>query len=40
MLKYIDRRDIPHLDPSGEGPGANMYAAWAPSMEGPWKVQK
>ena len=37
---YIDRADITHTDPSGEGPGANMYVAWADTMAGPWKARK
>ena len=24
LVTYIDRKDITHTDPSGEGPGANM----------------
>ena len=38
LVTYIDRGQVRHTDPSGEGPGANMYAAWAPSMAGPWQV--
>jgi hypothetical protein len=37
---YIDRADITHTDPSGEGPGANMYVAWADTMAGPWRARK
>eukprot|EP01043_Picozoa_sp_COSAG02_P048469 COSAG02_NODE_4762_length_5013_cov_5.204314_8_plen_298_part_00 len=37
---YIDRSDITHTDPSGEGPGANMYVAWADTMAGPWQARK
>jgi hypothetical protein len=38
LKTYINRSKITHTDPSGEGPGANMYAAWAPTMAGPWSV--
>jgi hypothetical protein len=40
LVTYIDRKDITHTDPSGEGPGANMYVAHATSITGPWKASK
>ena len=40
LKTYINRKDITHTDPSGEGPGANMYVAWATSMAGPWQTRK
>ena len=36
----INREDITHTDPSGEGPGANMYVAYADTMAGPWTTSK
>ena len=40
LKTYINRADITHTDPSGEGPGANMYVAYASSMSGPWTTRK
>ena len=40
LRSYIDPRDITHTDPSGEGPGANMYVAHAESIEGPWRTSR
>ena len=38
LKTYINRADMHPGD--GEGPGANMYAAWADTMDGPWQVRK
>jgi hypothetical protein len=36
----IRRQDITHTDPTGEGPGANMYVAHATNMSGPWTTSR
>ena len=40
LKTYIPASDITHTDPSGEGPGANMYVSSATSMKGPWTTTR
>ena len=40
LKTLIDRKDITHTDPSGEGPGANMYVSYAEGMKGPWTTSR
>ena len=40
LKTYIPASDITHTDPSGEGPGANMYVSSATSMAGPWTTTR